>query len=943
MSLGSRPGNLELSGGAMNARRLLTAFSILHALCALGWILHASPATAATITWKTGVSGSWTVASNWLPAQVPGVNDVAVITAAPVVEGGYDVSINSNVSVSAISIGSSARLKVNNVTLTTTSGIAVGASATLEVNSGTLSGGGVSLNGTLSSTGTSNVNVALTTATSSTITAGVGLLTVDNGFINRGQLSFSGFSSSTLSVTNGTLANATTGTIVSTTDGRLLGNLNNQGSISVSGTLSGLLVQKTGTAHVSSGSITVSGNNCQITFSLFSSTLNTSGNISVGAGCGLDVIQGDYTQTAGSISGSGTFGVISTTSAHFASNPTVANLYLSGGGMVFPSALANGAAQAISFGPDADLTVPQFTNQYGYTLDFSEPNTAIHAPIFTNLGQLAVRQHLLLDASLNIGPASLLVMDIGAGLAWLEVSGALQLGGNLRVLDFFNNPVPGDTHDLITQADRFGDFGQLELVWLGSDPDLYVVTDPATTSSNTHPYRVRIVRQKWTSLSPSGVAPAPRRGQSTIYAPSSGSMIVFGGENGAGQMLNDVWVLNHADGLSGSPAWVQLNPTGTPPAPRKGHSAVYDVGNNRMTVFGGESDGSVFLADIWILTNADGTTGTPAWEQFASIPGVFPRSGHGAGYSPISNRMVMSQGGGSAADCGPYYGEMWTLDHANGMGTSAGWTSWSIPGTPPSDRRDASWAYDPVHNRLLVYGGRALCGAVQTDAFVLLNADGTPNNYTGWTPLGNAASPSLPGQAGAQAAYDPYYDRLITFGGIKADGTTFSSQVFYLGNTLGDAAGWTQLPLPSTRPSARAFHSMVYSASAKRWIVFGGDANGTLMNDVWTLELDGDGALVTGIGSDPVSLQKKQLAFSTSPYPNPSSRGMQFSVKAREDTRAQIVIYDTLGRRVALLYNGPMTMGEHRFTWSGDVASGIYFVAARSGESQEVRRVVVAH
>jgi flagellar hook assembly protein FlgD len=68
---------------------------------------------------------------------------------------------------------------------------------------------------------------------------------------------------------------------------------------------------------------------------------------------------------------------------------------------------------------------------------------------------------------------------------------------------------------------------------------------------------------------------------------------------------------------------------------------------------------------------------------------------------------------------------------------------------------------------------------------------------------------------------------------------------------------------------------------------------------------------------------------------------MQFSVKALENTDARIAIYDALGRRVAELHNGPMTAGDHRFEWTGNVASGIYFVLAKSGSAEDVRRVVV--
>ena len=921
----------------MTKGRLLTTLIRTQLSCGLGLFLWSVSAEATTFTWRTALTGSWTVATNWLPNGVPGSSDVAVITTA----GTYEVNINGNVNVNAINLGSNARLRVNGVTLTTTTGIAVGASSTLELNSATLNGGGVSLNGQLSSTGTSNVNVALSTASSSTITVGAGSLTVANGFTNLGLISYPATGTRNFYVTSGTLTNAAAGTISCATTGLLNAVLDNQGSINSTGPQGFLTLGKSGATSTNSGSISASSG-AYLMLNGYNDTFNTSGNLSTDSAI-LRVSGGVFQQTGGTISGSGHFELISTTSATFASNPTTAFLYLAGSGIVFPSALANSAAQQITIGPDAEITVPQFTNQSGRTLDFTGYAATIHAPVITYLGTFYCPRHLVLDGNLNLGPASTIYMGI-AGLQqgtyydWLDVSGAVQLNGTLTLEEIppgFLTPQPGQTFDLITAGDRLGDFGQI--VQLGAQyypPDIYLVTDPSTTSGSTQPYRFRFVYQKWTPVSASGTPPEPRRGHSSVYAPTYNEMIVFGGQNANGQMLNDVWVL----GLSGAPGWWKLNPTGTPPAPRKGHSAVYDVGNNRMIVFGGETDSSAFPSDIWILTNADGSSGTPAWEPFASITPVAGRSGHAVGYNPVSNRMVMSHGG---QFCWGAPGDMWVLDHANGMGTPTGWTSWSIPGTPPAIRRDAAFAYDPIRNRLLVYGGNAPCGAVFTDAFVLTNADGTPDVYTAWSQLGSGMSLALPGQTQTPAVYDPYYDRLLTFGGREADGTTLSSGVFMIANTLGNA-GWTELPPPATRPSARASHSMIYSLVSKRWVVFGGEAGGQIMNDVWALELDDNAPQVSGVESGPTTPKKQRvLAFSASPSPNPSSHGMQFSVKALEDTEARIAIYDALGRQVAELQNGPITAGEHQFQWKGNVASGMYFVAVRSGSTEDVRRVVV--
>ncbi len=53
------------------------------------------------------------------------------------------------------------------------------------------------------------------------------------------------------------------------------------------------------------------------------------------------------------------------------------------------------------------------------------------------------------------------------------------------------------------------------------------------------------------------------------------------------RLFNGVWILGNADGTSGTPTWQQLSPVGTPPSPRVHTHAVCDPASNRMIVFGG--------------------------------------------------------------------------------------------------------------------------------------------------------------------------------------------------------------------------------------------------------------------------------------------------------------------------------------------------------------------
>jgi hypothetical protein len=145
-------------------------------------------------------------------------------------------------------------------------------------------------------------------------------------------------------------------------------------------------------------------------------------------------------------------------------------------------------------------------------------------------------------------------------------------------------------------------------------------------------------------------------------------MVVFGGSTAA-DIVNDVWVLENANGLGGIPNWTQLLPTGGPPDVRGHHSAVYDAATNRMIVFGGESPA---LNDIWVLENANGLGGIPNWIQLNPAPdpvsGQPPseRAAHTGVYNPATNRMVIFAGR-KLCELPVPFNDVWVLTNATGL------------------------------------------------------------------------------------------------------------------------------------------------------------------------------------------------------------------------------------------------------------------------------------
>src|SRR5262252_9850459 len=95
--------------------------------------------------------------------------------------------------------------------------------------------------------------------------------------------------------------------------------------------------------------------------------------------------------------------------------------------------------------------------------------------------------------------------------------------------------------------------------------------------------------------------------------------------------------------LAGNPSWTRLTPAGTPPSERSGQTAIYDPVRDRMVVFGGYYyDGADnLLHDVWALSLA----GIPTWTQLTPV-GAAPggRWGHTAIYDPVRDRMVVFGG-----------------------------------------------------------------------------------------------------------------------------------------------------------------------------------------------------------------------------------------------------------------------------------------------------------
>jgi len=333
---------------------------------------------------------------------------------------------------------------------------------------------------------------------------------------------------------------------------------------------------------------------------------------------------------------------------------------------------------------------------------------------------------------------------------------------------------------------------------------------------------------QWVRVPITGKSPNDRFGQSSVYNPTSDRMVIFGGGEGfPGPCVNDLWVVTHINSVGGKPAWTQFAASGTLPGIREGHSVVYDSVNNKMIVFGGSNCSGTFYNDLWILSNADGSTGTPTWAQVTPIgTGPTARTQASAVYDSVNNVMTVFGGGTTTTTV---FGDVWTLSNANGLTGTPTWTQLKPTGTAPAARVGHSAIYSSANNVMTIFGGGNNRGSVLNDAWFLSHANGIGGTPS-WTQM--KPTDTAPNRKSNTVIYDSVSDNMVIFGGDSTIPQTFTDDhVFILSNAngAGTSETWTQ---DGTTP--RTSPSVVYDSVTDKMIIFGGDTATGPVNDLWS-------------------------------------------------------------------------------------------------------------
>ena len=212
----------------------------------------------------------------------------------------------------------------------------------------------------------------------------------------------------------------------------------------------------------------------------------------------------------------------------------------------------------------------------------------------------------------------------------------------------------------------------------------------------------------------------------------------------------------------------------------------------------------------------------PRWDELTNAEEVTARTASAAIFHPATDRVIMFGGG---SDGVTVEDTTYAIDVTSDVGSLL-----SPAGLIPDARAYHSAIFDPVNNRMLIFGG--LDGPNPADYFNDLWALSLASGSETWSQLSPAGGP--PARRGfAGMIYDSANHRAILFGGFNGD-SGYLGDLWELDlNTL----TWSALAASGSPPSDRQSFAMIYDEPNRRAIIFGGKDATTDRQDLYSLDL----------------------------------------------------------------------------------------------------------
>ncbi|MFC2100962.1 kelch repeat-containing protein, partial [Bacteroidota bacterium] len=412
-------------------------------------------------------------------------------------------------------------------------------------------------------------------------------------------------------------------------------------------------------------------------------------------------------------------------------------------------------------------------------------------------------------------------------------------------------------------------------------------------------------------LQPQGTLPNSRTDHSAIYDMQNKRMVIFGGWSSVVyNSLNDVWSYNIA-----ANTWTQISTSGGSPSNRAGHVAIYDNTRHRMVVFAGSNWWQAWYNDTWAL---DLTTNI--WSQLSTTGGPpTNRYFHSGVYDSIQDRLLIFGGVCGSTSSNWKSNETWALNF-----TTLQWQQLNTTNNP-SPREETSAIFDATNNRMIIFGGRNGTNYGDVQALNL--------STLAWSYLGNFSD----SVSCHRAVYDPQKNWMIVAAGwgLYNHG---QAAVFSLNNDT-----WLNVSITGTIPPLRQNPSLIWDPVGQRALLFGGDPGPLTadFNDTWEF------IITVPVGINDSKNYQLIDANLYQNYPNPFYSTTIIEYLVNQSSNVELKIYNALGQLVKTLVDDYKTIGEYSVEWEGtdnfgqSVPLGIYIYQIKIGNFVFAKKMIL--
>lgn len=209
-------------------------------------------------------------------------------------------------------------------------------------------------------------------------------------------------------------------------------------------------------------------------------------------------------------------------------------------------------------------------------------------------------------------------------------------------------------------------------------------------------------------------------------------------------------------------------------------------------------------------------TYSQSWSQIPTSGAVPQLKNASAVYDPVENRVIVFGGRTPAGNSN----QIWSLNLSNNQ-----WIQLLPVGSGPSPRYTQNAVYDSLLHRMIIWSGQG--SELYNDVWSLNLSN---NAWQQLWPDGNVSGAPLK-RYGTASVLEPQTRHLVTFAGFTTSGRFHDTWTFNI-----DSLRWTEKS-DSSYPPMRCLHSTCFINESNKMVVYGGQQTGAL-DDIWSLDLN---------------------------------------------------------------------------------------------------------